>query len=172
MKLEFSQQIFSKYWSAKFHENPSVGADLFHADWRTWQRKRSLFKTLRALSKHTKAVLHISSWLFQVPKVFRHFAYICSTRINELLLPVLVLVTFLVYLGLMLEVFTCRKIFIFLWFKTSFLTNFLNLPTGPPVPAALKTSNNFLQRNCFVCVVPQSYVYFSLDTFVTCCKYE
>jgi hypothetical protein len=32
MKLEVPQQIFEKYTNIKFHENPSVGAELFHAD--------------------------------------------------------------------------------------------------------------------------------------------
>jgi len=35
MKLEFSGQIFEKYWNVKFHENLPVGAELFHADGRT-----------------------------------------------------------------------------------------------------------------------------------------
>jgi hypothetical protein len=28
MKLEFSQQIFKKYWSVKFHENSSIGSQV------------------------------------------------------------------------------------------------------------------------------------------------
>jgi hypothetical protein len=32
MKLELSRQIFEKYSNIKFHENPSVGAELFRAD--------------------------------------------------------------------------------------------------------------------------------------------
>jgi len=32
MKLELFPDIFEKYWSLKFHENPSMGAELFHAD--------------------------------------------------------------------------------------------------------------------------------------------
>ena len=32
MKLKFSQQIFGKYSSSQFHENPSIGTELFHAD--------------------------------------------------------------------------------------------------------------------------------------------
>jgi hypothetical protein len=32
MKLEFSGQIFKKYPNMNFRENPSVGAELFHAD--------------------------------------------------------------------------------------------------------------------------------------------
>jgi len=35
MKFEFSQIFFEKYSDIKFHENPAVGADLFHADWQT-----------------------------------------------------------------------------------------------------------------------------------------
>jgi len=35
MKLEFSQQIFQRYANIKFHENGSMGADMFHADGRT-----------------------------------------------------------------------------------------------------------------------------------------
>jgi hypothetical protein len=31
-KLKFSQKIFEKYWSIKFSENPSVGAEMFDAD--------------------------------------------------------------------------------------------------------------------------------------------
>jgi len=30
-KLEFSWQIFEKYSNIKFHENPSIGAEMFHA---------------------------------------------------------------------------------------------------------------------------------------------
>jgi hypothetical protein len=33
--LEFSRQIFEKHSNIKFHENPSVGAELFNADGRT-----------------------------------------------------------------------------------------------------------------------------------------
>jgi hypothetical protein len=44
MKIEFSQQIFAKYWNFKYHENLSVGADLFHADWQTWQPKAIAFE--------------------------------------------------------------------------------------------------------------------------------
>jgi len=40
MKLGVSQQIFEKSPNTKFDENPSkirpVGAELFHADGRTW----------------------------------------------------------------------------------------------------------------------------------------
>jgi len=32
MKLESSWQIFEKSLNIKFHENPSSGAELFHAD--------------------------------------------------------------------------------------------------------------------------------------------
>jgi len=35
MKLEFSRQIFEKYSNIKFHENPSSGSRVFHADRRT-----------------------------------------------------------------------------------------------------------------------------------------
>ena len=35
MKREFFRQIFAKYINIKFHENPSTGAGLFHADGRT-----------------------------------------------------------------------------------------------------------------------------------------
>ena len=38
MKLEFSWQCFEEYSNIKFHENPPVGAELFHADWRTDRR--------------------------------------------------------------------------------------------------------------------------------------
>jgi len=31
MNLEFSRQIFEKYSSVKFHENPSNGSRVFHA---------------------------------------------------------------------------------------------------------------------------------------------
>jgi hypothetical protein len=34
MKLEFSREIFGKYSSKHFHENCSLGAELFHADGR------------------------------------------------------------------------------------------------------------------------------------------
>ena len=32
MKLELSRQNFDKYSNIKCHENPTVGAELFHAD--------------------------------------------------------------------------------------------------------------------------------------------
>jgi len=32
MKLEVSRQVFEKSSNIKFHENPSVGAELFHVD--------------------------------------------------------------------------------------------------------------------------------------------
>jgi hypothetical protein len=32
MKLEFSRQIFYNFSNSKFHENPSSGAEFFHAD--------------------------------------------------------------------------------------------------------------------------------------------
>jgi hypothetical protein len=35
MKLEFARQFFEKYWNIKFHENPSSGAELLHADGQT-----------------------------------------------------------------------------------------------------------------------------------------
>ena len=35
MKIEFSQKIYEKYSNIKFHENPSSGSELFHADGRT-----------------------------------------------------------------------------------------------------------------------------------------
>jgi len=35
MKLEFSRHIFEKSSNITFHENPSVGAELFHADGQT-----------------------------------------------------------------------------------------------------------------------------------------
>jgi hypothetical protein len=36
MKLEFSRQMFEKHSNVKFHENPSVGAELLHEDGWTW----------------------------------------------------------------------------------------------------------------------------------------
>jgi len=51
MKLEFSGQIFEKYWNAKFHENSSSGSWVFFADGRTdrqtWRSYLSLFKISR-----------------------------------------------------------------------------------------------------------------------------
>ena len=38
MKLGLSQQIFEKYSKHQFHENPSCGGELFHADGRTDRR--------------------------------------------------------------------------------------------------------------------------------------
>ena len=35
MKFEFSRRIFEKYSNIKFRENPSSGAELFHADEQT-----------------------------------------------------------------------------------------------------------------------------------------
>jgi hypothetical protein len=39
MKLELFPQIFDKFLNIKFNENPSSGAELFHADWRTYMTK-------------------------------------------------------------------------------------------------------------------------------------
>jgi hypothetical protein len=39
MKLALSGQIFEKYSNIKFHENPSNGAELFHADGQTDKTK-------------------------------------------------------------------------------------------------------------------------------------
>jgi hypothetical protein len=55
IKRDFSRHIFEKYSNIKRHENPSCGAELFHAggrtDWQTykqtWRSKLSLFATLR-----------------------------------------------------------------------------------------------------------------------------
>jgi hypothetical protein len=41
MKLEFSRQIFKKYWNIKFHEIHSVAAELFLTDGRTDGRDKS-----------------------------------------------------------------------------------------------------------------------------------
>jgi len=46
MKLKFSQQIFELYSSSKFHENPPIGTELFHADWQIW-RSYSRFSQIR-----------------------------------------------------------------------------------------------------------------------------
>jgi hypothetical protein len=35
MRLEFSRQFSEKYSNIKFHENPSIGPELFSVDWRT-----------------------------------------------------------------------------------------------------------------------------------------
>jgi len=32
MKLEIFRQIFEKHSNINFHENPSIGAEMFHAD--------------------------------------------------------------------------------------------------------------------------------------------
>ena len=48
MKLGFSQQIFEKHSNIKFQENPSVRAELFHADGRKdVQIDKTLFRILR-----------------------------------------------------------------------------------------------------------------------------
>jgi hypothetical protein len=39
MKPKFSLQAFEKYYKIKFHENPSSGAGLFHADGQTDRMK-------------------------------------------------------------------------------------------------------------------------------------
>jgi len=36
MKLQFSRQIFEKLSNIKFHENPSLGAEFFHANMQTY----------------------------------------------------------------------------------------------------------------------------------------
>jgi len=38
MKLEFFGRIFEKHSNIKFHENPSLGAELFYAYGRTERR--------------------------------------------------------------------------------------------------------------------------------------
>jgi hypothetical protein len=59
MKLEFSEQIFKKYLNIKFNINPSVGAELFHAELQrqtdTWRSECSLFAYLRT---HLKRIVN------------------------------------------------------------------------------------------------------------------
>ena len=40
MKFEFSQHIFEKYSNIKFHENPSSGSRVVHADGSTGMTKQ------------------------------------------------------------------------------------------------------------------------------------
>jgi len=41
MYLDFFRQIFKKYSNIKFHENPPLGAELFHSDgWADGQTNR------------------------------------------------------------------------------------------------------------------------------------
>jgi len=107
MKLEFSQQIFENTEMSNFMKTRQWEPICFMRIDRRDKAKWSLFKILRTRSKHTKVVLPINSWHFQVPNVFRNFACICSTRINELLLSVFVHVTLFIYFGLILVLFTC-----------------------------------------------------------------
>jgi hypothetical protein len=60
--MEFSQQIFEAYLNIKFHENPSSGSRVFHADGQADGRKdeqtdmtklKLLFAILRARLKTT-----------------------------------------------------------------------------------------------------------------------
>jgi len=43
IKLEFSKQIFTKYSYIKFNENPSSGAEVFHADTQRHDQANSSF---------------------------------------------------------------------------------------------------------------------------------
>jgi len=62
MKTEFSRQIFEKYSSIRFQENPSSGSQVVpcrQTDGHTWRRQQSLFAILRTRLKtliliHTK----------------------------------------------------------------------------------------------------------------------
>jgi len=47
MELEFSLQIFEKCSNTKFHENPSSGADLFHAEGQTDRHTTQLLVAFR-----------------------------------------------------------------------------------------------------------------------------
>jgi len=38
MQIEFSRQIFEKYFNIKFHENSPNGAELFHVEGQTERR--------------------------------------------------------------------------------------------------------------------------------------
>ena len=55
MKLEFFQQIFEKYSNIRFHENPSVGAELSLADVQT-----DMAKLIVAFCNFTNASLTYS----------------------------------------------------------------------------------------------------------------
>ena len=50
MKLAFSGQIFGKYSNIEFHENPSVGAELFHEE-----RHTDMTKLVLAFRNFAKA---------------------------------------------------------------------------------------------------------------------
>jgi len=55
MKLKFSRQIFEKYSSTEFHENPSVTDKLFLADGRT--DKTKLIISFRNFANASKKAL-------------------------------------------------------------------------------------------------------------------
>jgi len=52
MRLEFSPETFEKYSNIKFHNNPKVGVELFHADRRTGMTK--LIVAFRNFAKASK----------------------------------------------------------------------------------------------------------------------
>jgi hypothetical protein len=62
MNLGFSQQILEKYSYIKFHENPSVGAELLHTEGRT-EVQRDMTKvtvTFRSFANAPKNVTLVS----------------------------------------------------------------------------------------------------------------
>lgn len=55
IKLEFSRQVFKKYSNAVFHENPSSGVEIFHADEQT-DRQTDVIQKLNAFGNFTNAL--------------------------------------------------------------------------------------------------------------------
>jgi len=78
MKLEFSRQIFEKSTNNKLYENPHNGADLFHADGRTYTRTD--------MTKLTVAFLAIlrTHLKFQSVPHSEHIHYLLNTTIQLL----------------------------------------------------------------------------------------
>ena len=61
MQLEFSQQIFEKYWNIKFPENRPVGDKLSHADERT-NEGIDMTKLIVAFRNFAEVSKNESSW--------------------------------------------------------------------------------------------------------------
>ena len=58
MKPEFSRQAFEKYSNIKFHENPSSGAGMFHADGETDRHDESVpFRNVAKAPKNADQIV-------------------------------------------------------------------------------------------------------------------
>jgi hypothetical protein len=80
IKLEFSNQIFTKYSNIKFHENPSSGAQLFHADRETDMKKPTVaFHNFANTPKNQKVTFFIIKCNGEWSNMSTKMSKICNT---------------------------------------------------------------------------------------------